>query len=190
MCALNIAGAILAAGFSRRLGRPKQDVVLGEFTLLNRAIRTAAQAQLHPLAVVVQDRRPDTPAEPPEICWISNANAAEGMGSSVRLAAAWARDIRANGLVLMTCDQPLLRPEHLQTLCAQPQCIVGSAYAGRVGVPAYFPASSFDLLLSMQGDQGARGLLQQARSTTEESLALDIDTEEDLRRAEQLLHVE
>ena len=42
-----IAAVILAAGFSRRLGRPKQLVTLGGATLLERAVRAARSARLH-----------------------------------------------------------------------------------------------------------------------------------------------
>ena len=88
--------------------------------------------------------------------------------------------------MLMTCDQPLLQPRHLQQLCAEPERVTGSFYNGRVGVPAYFPRASWGALLVLTGDAGARMLLQTARSVPDESLALDIDTAEDLQHALQV----
>jgi CTP:molybdopterin cytidylyltransferase MocA len=51
-----------------------------------------------------------------------------------------------------------------------------------VGIPAYFPASTFDSLLQLKGDTGARDLLRNARSVLSENLSFDIDTEEDIAR--------
>jgi CTP:molybdopterin cytidylyltransferase MocA len=109
------------------------------------------------------------------------------MASSIRLGVSFAGTLKANGVVLMTCDQVLLRSEHLRGLCAQPERITGSAYAGKVGIPAYFPASSFAELLALQGDTGARDLLRGAASIAKEDLALDIDTPEDLDRARMIV---
>ena len=53
-------------------------------------------------------------------------------------------------------------------------------------MPAYFPRASWDALLALTGDAGARTLLQTARSVPDESLALDIDTAEDLQHALQV----
>jgi molybdenum cofactor cytidylyltransferase len=51
-------------------------------------------------------------------------------------------------------------------------------------VPAYFPAADFELLLRLEGDAGARELLQGARSIPQKDLIVDIDTEEDFRAAQ------
>jgi len=93
-----------------------------------------------------------------------------------------ARSFRASGVVLMTCDQVALEADHLRRLLDDPTRIVASSYAGRTGIPAYFPASVFDELLLLRGDTGARDLLRSAKIVANESLALDIDTEEDVAR--------
>jgi CTP:molybdopterin cytidylyltransferase MocA len=53
----------------------------------------------------------------------------------------------------------------------------------KVGIPAYFPAASFADLVELRGDVGAREMLRGARVVVEEALALDIDSEDDLKRA-------
>ena len=100
------------------------------------------------------------------------------MASSIRCGVDVAR--ASDGVVLMTCDQPALTADHLRALCAELQSPCGSAYAGKVGIPAYFPASAFDSLLQLEGDTGARDLLRNARSVLSENLSFDIDTEEDI----------
>lgn len=184
---MSIGAVILAAGFSRRLGRPKQDVVLGSETLLARSVRVALAAGLQPVAVVVRESRYAEELELLGAKMLLNQDAQQGMATSVVKGVLWAQLHGLSGLVLMTCDQPALSPRHLQALCADAQRITASHYAGRNGVPAYFPAVAFGELLQLQGDAGARGLLQGAASIREESLALDIDTAEDLRAALQLL---
>ncbi len=187
MRAVNIGAVILAAGFSRRLGRPKQDVVFGGETLLARAVRVAKNAALSPVVVVVREARYIEELQPLAANVLLNEAAQGGMATSVVQGVSWAQQHGVEGLVLMTCDQPALRPQHLQALCADPQQVTASRYSGRVGVPAYFPATAFEQLLQLRGDAGARGLLQNVPAVVDEALALDIDTDEDLRAAKQHL---
>ena len=65
--------------------------------------------------------------------------------------------------------------------------MTASAYAGSIGVPAYFPADSFSSLLQLHGDVGARKLLVDAHAISADELSLDIDIEEDLAAARALL---
>ena len=181
---MSVAGVVLAAGFSRRLGRPKQDALVGGQTLLERAVRTAVDAGLSPVVAIVREARWSDLLEPLGSVVLLNEEADEGMASSVRQGIAAVSLSDVSGAVILTCDQPLLRPEHLRALCANATQVTGSGYGGRVGVPAFFPAAAFPLLMGLQGDQGARQLLRDAASIADEDLALDIDTEEDLRRAE------
>ena len=179
-----IAGIVLAAGFSRRLGRPKQAVVLGGETLLQRAARTALEAGLHPVIVVLNAELPEAGGPLPGCIVLWNESAAEGMASSIRCGVQGLAGHEVAGAVLMTCDQVAVTPEHLRTLSAQPSQAAGSGYASKVGVPAYFPVNRFAELLALQGDQGARGMLRDARPVETEALALDVDTDEELARAE------
>ena len=171
---MKIAAVVLAAGASTRLGRPKQTVVLNGETLLERAVRIATEAGLSPVMVVVADQTLQlTGAES-----VLNANASEGMASSIRCGVSAV--LGCDGVVLLACDQPALTADHLRALYAEPHSPCGSGYAGKVGVPAYFPPSSFDSLLQLKGDRGARDLLLTARSVPSENLSFDIDTEEDI----------
>ena len=184
---MSVGALILAAGFSRRLGRPKQEVMLAGETLLARAVRTAREAALHPIYVVVREVRWTETLHPQGATVLLNEDAHEGMATSVVAGVNLARSEALEGIVLMTCDQPALTPDHLRALCVDPQTTTGSRYAARTGVPAYFPASAFDALMQLKGDAGARSLLQNANFIIDESLALDVDTEDDLLRAEQHL---
>jgi len=178
---MKIAGVVLAAGASNRLGRPKQSIVIGGETLVERAARVAREAGLSPVMVVVAPVGDyGHSLQQQGYLVVLNESADEGIAASIRSGIRAARALKAEGAVLLACDQPTLTADHLRQLCAEAQSICGSGYAGKVGIPAYFPTSIFPSLLQLQGDTGARDLLHNARSVRSENLSYDIDTEADI----------
>jgi CTP:molybdopterin cytidylyltransferase MocA len=180
---LNIAGVILAAGSSQRLGRPKQDEVLAGQPLLQRAIRTAIEAGLSPIIVVARRTMDPALASQGPVDLVINSNPDEGIASSIRCGISALSSRAVAGAVIMTCDQPAVTASHLHALCVDKARITGSRYARTIGVPAYFPHESFAELGQLRGDSGARTLLQTAYSVAAEDLEFDIDTQQDLDRA-------
>ena len=87
------------------------------------------------------------------------------MASSIRLGVRTlgfvAKD--AEGVLLMTCDQPAVTAQHLSRVMMK-QEVKASRYAERNGVPAYFPKKYFKDLMALTGDAGAKELLSQARA--------------------------
>ncbi len=152
----SVAAIVLAAGASLRLDTPKQLVRLGAETLLERAVRVALEAGLDPVYGVVP---------------------ADLFGND--------RPDRS-GAVVLACDQPAVTAGHLRELASGGDDLVASSYAGRKGIPAYFPRAAFAALLALRGDVGARALLQDARAIPLADGELDIDTMEDLDRARKL----
>lgn len=183
---MNAAGIILAAGSSQRLGQPKQKVLLAGESLLQRAIRTATEARLSPIIVVIRLTNDSTAAMQSDIEFVINSNPDEGIASSIRCGIRALAPKEVAGAVIMTCDQPALTAAHLHALASDEGRITGSRYARTTGVPAYFPTASFAELLRLNGDSGARALLQAAHCISAESLELDIDTQQDLDRARAL----
>lgn len=182
---MKVAGIMLAAGFSRRLGRPKQTVEIGGETLIRRATRIASEAGLEPIVVVVNRHAEfaDDIRQPGRVV-VMNSEAEEGIASSIRAGVLAVLDeADVHGVVLMTCDQIGITAPHLQALFTDQDRVTGSAYASKVAVPAYFPRRCFEDLLALRGDTGARDLLRNAFRIQAEALALDIDTEDDLSRA-------
>jgi CTP:molybdopterin cytidylyltransferase MocA len=183
-----IAAVVLAAGASRRLGSPKQLAMLGEETLLERAVRVAREAGCSPVMVVVGSEQEQVLGS----CSLGDAVPVlhdrweEGMGSSIGLGVRACEVAGAvAGVVVMTCDQPAVTGEHLQLLMAGTE-VKASRYAWRKGVPAFFPKRCFDELMALKGDVGARDLLRSAEAVTLENGELDVDTVEDLERAREL----
>lgn len=182
---------ILAAGSSSRLGEPKQLVRLQGETLLERAVRVAGEAGCAPIVVVLG-------AGADEIlrgCDLAGAETvlhpdwAQGMASSLRVGVAALAD-RVEAVIVMTCDQPAVTPEHLRELmlvCGREaqleRVAIASSYAGRNGVPACFPGRMIQQLLRLEGDEGARALLMNAPAVPLPGGDMDVDTPESLARA-------
>jgi len=183
------AAVVLAAGASTRLGEPKQLVTLGGETLLDRAVRTAREAGCSPVVVVLGARHVEILGQSHlgDAVLAINAKWAEGMASSIRLGlqmvSTAAQDV--GGVVLMACDQPAVTAAHLRALMASGE-LTASAYAGRRGVPAYFPASAFAGLMQLRGGLGARELLRDANAIDLLGGEVDVDTVTDVNTAERL----
>jgi molybdenum cofactor cytidylyltransferase len=162
-----VAAIVLAAGASRRLGQPKQLLMLDGETLLARSVRLAGEAGAAPVLVVVGAQAELIGAAvPPDIATVlMNAEWENGIASSIH-AGVQALDSVAGGVLILACDQPRLSAEHLRGLietfdARSEPLIVASAYAGVLGIPAVFPREVFANLLALSGDRGARSLLMQ-----------------------------
>ena len=183
------AAVVLAAGASVRLGEPKQLVRLAGETLLERAMRTAHEAGCSPVVVVLGADAIQIQAQ----CDLSDAVVAindewsAGMASSIRVGVQTLGSVgnEADGVVLMTCDQPAVTAAHLRALMKTGEA-TASHYAERNGVPAYLPAAAFAQLMELRGDAGARDLLHQAAAVELAGGELDMDTAEDIARAQEL----
>lgn len=185
---MSIAGVVLAAGGSQRLGRPKQTVEIGGETLLHRTVRIAREAGLRPVFVVL-DGEGRFAGEVRGLggSLVLNQEADEGIAASIRAGVRAAKGMPGvDGAVLMTCDQIGITAEHLCDLYEDRDRVTGSGYGGRTAIPAYFPRSAFESLLKLQGDYGAREALRGAHRVDSEALAVDVDTPEDIVRASQL----
>ena len=182
---MSVAAVILAAGASTRLGQPKQLVELGGERLLERAVRTAREAGLSPVIVVVGARAAEITAQ----CNLREAQIvrcerwAEGMSQALAAGVAAVAETNASSCVVLTTDMPFITSLHLQSLSKRRGEVRASEYAGRKGVPAHFPRSTFSELLRLEGDTGARDLLQAAVAVDLNDNALDIDTPQDLAAA-------
>lgn len=176
---------ILAAGASTRLGQAKQLVELGGERLLERSVRIAREAGLSPVIVVVGARAAEITAQ----CDLREARIvrcerwAEGMSQALAVGIAAVEETNAASCVVLTSDMPFVTPTHLQALSRRRSEVRASGYGGRKGVPAHFPRSTFEDLLALEGDNGARELLQNSLSVDLGDDALDIDTPQDLSAA-------
>lgn len=158
--------AILAAGASRRLGRPKQLVNVGGEPLLRRQCRVAIESGVGPVAAVLgchADACAETIADLPVAVRV-NEQWEEGLGSSLREAVRAAVEGEAVGLLVLHADQYRITAADLRVLHAA-WAASGETTACRArhgdyaGPPAILPAACFAELLKLRGDAGARRVL-------------------------------
>jgi xanthine dehydrogenase accessory factor len=187
------AVVILAAGGSRRLGRPKQLVEIAGRSLVRRAAETALAIGAGSVHVVAGAEllRVRTALGDLPIDVVVNDAWKEGIASSIRAAidALERRDRPVETLILMLCDQPGVTSDVLRRLNdayrATRAPVVASRYPEGPGVPALFHAELFPALKSLRGDAGARQLirgLDRDVVTIPFALPDDIDTPADALR--------
>jgi CTP:molybdopterin cytidylyltransferase MocA len=181
------AAVVLAAGGSRRLGRPKQVVPWQGEALVRRAARAAVESSCARVVVVVGAAEPQVRDAlvglPVDV--VSNSDWTEGIASSIRCGVAEVARGGEGAVLLVACDQPALTAAHLDRIVgswARGACAVGSRYAGTLGIPALFDRSLFPSLLALRGDAGAKKLLGAGEVAAVDWAqgAHDVDTPQDL----------
>jgi molybdenum cofactor cytidylyltransferase len=168
-----LAAVILAAGGSRRLGRPKQLLRYRGRTLIERAVRLARHAAGGGIVVVVGNqrqrlrsllrRRRESGLEGGRASVVGNPRWATGLASSLA-AGIGAVPPAAKAALILVVDQARLDAGDIERLVAawrrRPSKPAAARYLGRAGVPAVIPRRWFPALASLTGDVGAREVLR------------------------------
>jgi len=114
-----------------------------------------------------------------------------GMGDSIAAAVRATRD--AKGWLVLPADLPLIRPESLQAVAAAlaGHPVVVPFHRGQRAHPVGFDARFRDALLALSGAEGAAAIVRANAPLRLElddpGIVTDIDTLQDLQRAEVLL---
>jgi molybdenum cofactor cytidylyltransferase len=168
-----IAAIVLAAGASRRFGRPKQIVVHRGRPLVRLAVEAMLDGGCEPVLVIVgayADRVARTIEDlPAEI--VPNPSWSDGMASSIRRGVERAaRGPVVEGVLLAPSDLPEIDADVVRRLLAAARGgpdrdarIAACTYAGTIGLPVVFPRSCFGRLLALEGDRGAKAILLEER---------------------------
>ena len=182
---------ILAAGNSSRLGRPKQLLDYKGKSLLDIVIQAAVDSHCRPILVVLGAYATEIKEQlqHAEIETIINENWKEGMGSSISLGLGTLlnRQEALEQVIIAVADQPFISSQIFHDLIETQQktnkAIVASKYAQTIGTPVLFCKQYFEALLSLKGNHGAKGIVEQHSEDTTaisfESGQIDIDTEQD-----------
>ena len=189
---MKIAGLVLAAGGSARLGEAKQLLRYQGDTLVRRAAAAALAGGCAQVVIVVGRDRQKIERELNDLAVqiVPNESWKNGIGSSIYAGLAVLTDCDA--VVILTADQPRVGAAVIRRLIARQEetqkPMVACAYSETIGVPAFFARALFPELLALRGEKGAKSLLtsrpaEVARIDFAEG-EIDIDTPEDLERIE------
>jgi molybdenum cofactor cytidylyltransferase len=184
-----VAGLVLGAGGSTRLGRPKQLLPYGGGTLLGHVVAVARACPFEQTIVALGGAADEVRSRVDLNGVDVVVNDAYGTGCSSSVAAALAVvDARCDVLVLMLGDQPGVTPATVATLLAgrgeAPLAVC--RYDDGPGHPFAFARSAFGALAGLHGDKGVWRLLDEradavARVPIGGPIPRDVDTPDDYR---------
>ena len=182
---------VLAAGRSRRFGANKQLQVLNGQPLVRHAAALArAVCGKNTLLIVGHEWRRVVAAADQQCQFVAiNEDYGDGIGTSIAVAAKSLAHT-ADCMLILLADQPLISEDHLNALLSawsgDDQEIVATAFAGTQGPPVLMPRAAFSELAMLEGDTGARKLLEnpdfQLTTVWFDPAAIDIDSPDDLDR--------
>ena len=141
-------GVVLAAGMSRRAGRFKMALPLGDRTVIEASVASLAPFCERVIVVVGwrEERVRELLAGSEGVECVTNPDYAEGMFSSVRVGIAHVRSPR---FLLLPGDHPLTQPETVRRLLEAEGEIVIPAHGGRKGHPVRIASHLFPEILAV-----------------------------------------
>jgi molybdenum cofactor cytidylyltransferase len=187
-----IVGIILAAGMSRRLGRPKQLLDLGGKPLIAHVVQRALASQLDSVIVVTGHAGDEVARalDGVDVRIVVNEAFADGQGTSFVAGVTAADD--ADAIVVLLGDQPLISVESINNVVLHRRSsertppippIVMTSYGKISSHPTLIGRELFGELLLVTGDQGAREVIRAHRDEVvtipgdQDAPPADIDTE-------------
>jgi molybdenum cofactor cytidylyltransferase len=180
------AAIVLAAGASRRLGRPKQLLAYRGGTLLDSTISTARAAGLDQVVVALGGSA-DEVQEQVDLHGVEvvlNPDYGAGCATSIRSALTQVRE-DAEGVVLLLGDQPGVTPAAVAALVegAAGHAVGVCAYDDGPGHPLWFDRSMFEVLTALHGDKAVWKLVDGGddvvRVRVAGAIPRDVDTWDD-----------
>jgi molybdenum cofactor cytidylyltransferase len=185
-----LSAILLAAGESRRMGKLKQLMPLGQSTIIERAIDNLTASAVDEVIVVLGHKAEEIKEaiSTRSVKIAFNPSYGEGMSTSI-IAGLKLVDPRAQAVMLALGDQPSVDSQTINRLIDEfhksDKGIALPTYKGRRGHPVIFAASYKAELLKLKGDIGAREIIkhhpQDVLEVAVDSAGVisDIDTEED-----------
>jgi molybdenum cofactor cytidylyltransferase len=190
-----LAVAILAAGESRRMGRPKALLTYRGKSFAEHLVSATRHEHVGLTRIVLGAQageiRSLLPLDP---AWIlENPNWQQGQLSSIQAVIRSLRPGQTEGLILCPVDHPLISnflvAQLIQEFYSTEKQIVLPAYKGKRGHPVIFRASLYKELLAASPEVGAREVVWAHPKdvteveTDEEAVVLNLNDPESLKKA-------
>jgi len=188
-----IAGVVLAAGTSTRMGQNKLFLKLGDETVVHRAVRRAAEAGLDPVVVVIghEADRTREAIGALQCTTVLNPDYEAGVNSSLRAGIRAVTETSARAAVVILADMPFVTSAMIQILIDEYRGstapLVVSDYEGVNAPPVLYDRSLFHELEVSEGQGCGKHVVKrhrnEARSVAWPATALaDLDLPEDVER--------
>jgi molybdenum cofactor cytidylyltransferase len=185
-----LSAIILAAGESKRMGKPKQLLPLGKSTLLEQAIDNLLNSSVDETIVVLGHKAEEITEKiankPVKV--VINPDYQQGMSTSI-VAGLIMVDPRSQAVMLALGDQPLVTSRTINQLIEafnkNRKGIAVPTYRGRRGHPIIFDIKYKAELFKLKGDIGGREIIQNHPkdvfmvAVDSESVVSDIDTQDE-----------
>lgn len=189
-----IAGLILAAGESSRMGKDKALLAYRGRTFLETLFANLREAGLKRIAVVLGHHAEEIrrAVNLPDAQWISNPDYRLGQTSSLQAGLRALAHAELEGIVLCLVDHPAISVEVIRTLLKSFRqtgaSVVVPTCGGRRGHPILIARSLFKELLDLGPESGANTVIRKHREAThfveveDPGVLLDIDDPEAYQR--------
>eukprot|EP01136_Pigoraptor_vietnamica_P031718 Opistho-1_new@92640 len=191
---MNTGILILVAGSASRMQQPKMLLPFGEGTILSHLLEETKAVQPTAICVVTGYYHtailPLLQTEP--VLVVYNEQWQEGMAGSIKtgLTALLEQRPALDSVMILVSDQPFITRDLLQNMLQTKENsgkgIVAALYNGVKGTPVLFDKKYFYHLQELQGDKGAKSILQlvpdDIATVDFAEGEMDIDTPEDYER--------
>lgn len=164
-----IVAIVLAAGISSRMGKPKLLLPFGDHTIIEETTDQVLEAGYDDTVVVVGSDRDEIQellaARPVRIAF--NLNYRAGMAGSIKAGVSFIEG-GASAFSIVLGDQPQIKAKTHQLVMAnfrkQKKGICAPTYEGQLGHPVIFSVAYKSRMYALQGDSGARHLIEANRA--------------------------
>jgi molybdenum cofactor cytidylyltransferase len=190
---LQVGTVLLAAGQARRMGQGGLHKLLAQFDgtpLVRRTAEMLLQSEASPVVAVTGHRREEVEAALSglDLPLRFNPNYGSGMASSLIVGFSTPKLSSNDGVLVMLADMPGITSEHVDLLIgafrdAGGGVVVRSVSDGKRGNPIIIPRIAYDAVLRLEGDIGARAIVENSGLTVIDidigpAAHLDVDTPE------------
>jgi molybdenum cofactor cytidylyltransferase len=189
-----IGAVVLAAGQSKRMGRPKMNLPWGDATVIEQVITVLKNAGVNEIVVVTGSHSSELEAvlNKMNINIVHNTDFARGEMISSFKVGLHALDDRLAAALVVLGDQPQIEVEVVQSIIAayvsKAADLIVPSYNRRRGHPWLLSRSLWSTILSLAPEETLRDFLNQNNDriryieVNSPSILMDLDTPDDYRR--------
>ncbi|MGN8646100.1 NTP transferase domain-containing protein [Gracilibacillus sp. HCP3S3_G5_1] len=184
MKSAKVAGIILAAGNSQRMGENKLQLPIGNTTIGSASLATALNSRLDKVFVVVQEHASlhwiteDVERQKTRYQIVRSKQACKGQSYSIKAGIQEVQKYSFDGAMMLLADQPFLKPAiidkiiHLFNSSSLDKSFIAARNADILHPPILFRSSLYQRLLTIRGDRGAKSILKDIQN---EGYVIDFD---------------